>query len=164
MSTTVTRADLDRLQGMTPKLLRFFEDLFSAGADAASNASGALTATTAIQNATVLTLSPNAALNNERVVTFDPAGFAVVDTGPNGTLTVSLFSVAQTNGGYPVTFNAVSETHIDVPSSGTMLTTANAGSTIFPGPYASDAAAATAGVPLNGTYRKTGGAVSWRQV
>jgi hypothetical protein len=33
----------------------------------------------------------------------------------------------------------------------------------MPGPYASDAAAATAGVPLNYPYRKTGGTVAWRQ-
>ncbi|MFD1702484.1 hypothetical protein ACFSCV_05630 [Methylopila henanensis] len=33
----------------------------------------------------------------------------------------------------------------------------------FPGPYADDAAAGTAGVPIGGTYRKTGGVLAWRQ-
>lgn len=37
-------------------------------------------------------------------------------------------------------------------------------SIIFPGPYASDAAAATAGVSLNAAYRYTDGTIHWRQV
>lgn len=35
---------------------------------------------------------------------------------------------------------------------------------LFPGPYADDAAAATALVPVNYAYRKTGGTLVWRQV
>jgi hypothetical protein len=36
--------------------------------------------------------------------------------------------------------------------------------TIYPGPFADDAAAATGGVPVGALYRVTGGAVAWRQV
>lgn len=89
--TQVTYADLSGIKGMTPKLLRFFSGLFSdtqsAGqrADAAAAAAGgAAAATGAIQNATVLTLSPNAAFTNERVLQLDPTYFTVTDTGANG--------------------------------------------------------------------------------
>lgn len=34
---------------------------------------------------------------------------------------------------------------------------------VMPGPYADDAAAATGGVQVNRTYRKTGGTLAWRQ-
>lgn len=37
------------------------------------------------------------------------------------------------------------------------------GTLTFPGPYASDSAAATAGIGLNGAYRHTDGTIHWRQ-
>lgn len=142
MTTTANYADLSVLKGITPKLLRFFSDLFSdtaaagaAAADAGAAAAGAIASTGAIQNATVITLSANAAFNNERVLVLDPTYFQADDTGPNGQ--------------YRVTFI--------VPDSPQL-----------PGPYASDAAAAAAGVDVGDAYRSsataTAGYVLWRQV
>jgi hypothetical protein len=88
---------LAELKGITPKLIRFFTALFADTAtaqvtanDAASNASGAVASTGAIQSATVLTLSPNSAFDNERVLVLDQTAFITRDTGPNGQLLVTL--------------------------------------------------------------------------
>lgn len=155
MTTAVTRADLQQLQGISPKLLRALEELFVDTAAAGMAATGAVSATGALQSATVLTLSPNAAFANERVVAFDPTYFQVSDGGGGGTLAITLLSVVNTNGGFQCTFNLEADTNIDLPSTGRIPSSAN-------GPYADDIAAAAAGVEIGEWYAKTGGTVAWR--
>lgn len=157
MSTAITRADLQRLDGMTPKLLRALEELFVDTATTASAVAGQAAATGSIQNATVLTLSSNAAFNNERVLSLDPNFFRSTDGGPSSTLFITLVNIIQTNGGYACTFNLKADTNLDMPVSGRVPSSAD-------GPYADDAAAAAAGIQIGEIYRKTGGTVVWRQV
>lgn len=157
MTTSVSRADLELIKGITPKLVRFFEGLFSEGQSVKAGIEGAVASTGAIQNATVLTLSSNAAFGNERVLTLNPAQFQTVDNGPGGTLAVTLISVVNTNGGYQCTFNLRADTNLDLPSAGRVPSSAD-------GPFADDAAAAAAGIQLGEWYAKTGGTVVWRQV
>ncbi|WP_343518093.1 hypothetical protein [Sphingomonas sp.] len=156
MTTVVTRALLSELT-KNPRLLQFFEQIFATGQSNASQLEGAAGATRAIQDATVLALSSNAAFNNERIVQFDSTVFQVVDGGPGGTLAITLLSVITTNGGYRLTFNLEADTNLDLPSEGRVLV-----STISPAAYADDAAAAAAGIEVGEAYRKTGGTVAWR--
>lgn len=156
MTTTVTRADLQLLKGISPKLVSFFEQLFSDTQAASAQVGDAVAATGAIQNATVITLSPNAAFGNERVLSLNPGQFQVVDGGPGGNLTVSMISAVATNGGFQCTFNLEADTNLDLPSSGRVPSSAD-------GPYADDVAAAAAGVQIGEIYKKTGGVMAWRQ-
>lgn len=155
MTTSVTRADLAQLKGITPKLIRFFEDLFSDTFTASADAGGAAAATSSIQNATVLTLSSNTAFNNERVVNFS-ADFTVVDHGPGGALDISLTGISVN--GFHLTLNLLADTNLNVPTDGT-LATLNLGTS-----YATDAAAATGGVGIGEMYKGPTGTVVWRQV
>jgi len=156
MTTPVTRWDLQQLKGITPKLLRFFEDLFANGQSAASDAAGAVAATGAIQDATVLTLSSNAAFDNERILTAG-AGITLLDSGPGGPLVISSNGSVTLVGGFTLTFNLPSDVVLDLPSSGRVPSSSD-------GPYADDTAAAAAGVEIGEWYAKPSGVVSWRQV
>lgn len=155
MTTTVTRALLSEIT-KNPQLLRFLEELFATGQATAGAVQGQAGATRAIQDATVLTLSSNAAFNNERVVDFGEA-FQVTDGGAGGKLRIDLLGAALVNGGYSVTFNAFSDTNLDLPPAGRVLV-----STISDAAYADDAAAAAAGIAVGEAYRKTGGEIRWR--
>jgi len=154
MTTRITYADLGSLQGISPKLLRAFAELFVDTAAAIESANGAVEATGALQNATAITLSPNAALNNERILNLG-TGFTVQDNGPGETLDVSLTFLITTNGGYACTFNLLADTNLNLPPTGTVPSSAV-------GPYADDTAAAAAGVAIGEWYGKTGGTVAWR--
>jgi len=158
MTTSVNRNDLAAIQGASPKVIRFFEDIFATGQSNTETIDGVVQGTQSIQDATNLTLSPNAALNNERIFTPDPNFFSTTDNGPGGTFLLGLLYGIVLNGGFACTFNLEADTNLDLPSSGRLLTD----DVVFPGPYADDAAAATAGVPVNGAYRKNGGSVAWR--
>lgn len=155
MTTTITRYDLQLLQGMSPKLLRAFEQLFVDTATANEAIAGQVQATGAIQNATVLTLSPNAAFANERVVFFNMDQFLVADGGPGGNLSISLASPITLNGGFQCTFNLRADTNITLPALGRVPSSVD-------GPYADDTAAAAAGINIGEWYAKTGGTVVWR--
>ena len=156
MTTVVTRALLSEIT-KNPQLLQFFEQLFATGQATATAIEGQTGATRAIQDATVLTLSSNAAFNNERIVSFDSQYFQIVDGGPGGSLSITLLSAVATNGGYHLTFNLDADTNLDLPPDGRVLV-----STISPADYADDAAAAAAGIAVGEAYRKTGGTVAWR--
>lgn len=155
MTTTVTRALLSQLT-KNPQLLRFLEELFATGQATAGAVEGQAGATRAIQDATVLTLSNNAAFGNERVVQFSSA-FEVTDGGPGGTLQIELTGAPTVNGGYRLTFNVLADTNLDLPPAGRVLV-----STISDAAYADDAAAAAAGIAVGEAYRKAGGTVAWR--
>lgn len=156
MTTPVTRWDLQQLKGITPKLLRFFEDLFATSQSSASDAAGAVAATGAIQEATVITLSSNAAFDNERVLVAG-AGVTLVDNGPGNTLVISSTGSITLIGGFALTFNLKADTILDLPATGRVPSSAD-------GPYADDAAAAAAGIAIGEWYAKPLGVVSWRQV
>lgn len=158
MTTSITRADLQGIKGITPKLIRFFEGLFSSAATATEAVNGVVGATRAIQDATVLTLSPNSAFNNERVFTPDDQLFEVTDEGPGGRLLLNMRNPISTNGGFRCTFNLEADTNVDLPSSGRVLTDDFSGI----GQYADDAAAAAGGVGVGDIYRRTDGVVAWR--
>lgn len=149
MTTQITRFDLQQLAGMTPKLLRFFEDLFVSTAQNSAATGDLSQATQSIQNATVITLSPNNAFNNERVLVVG-AGLEVSDSGPNGTLTLTLANNLTFNGGFAVTFNLEADTNLDLPSSGRVMVKQDFASLTN---ALNDAAAAAAGVPVGGLYR-----------
>lgn len=157
MSTPVTRADLEQLKGISPKLLRAFADLFVDTAGISETVAGQVAATGAIQNATVITLSSNAAFSNERVLVLDPTLFVVTDGGPGEDLAVTLVNVILLNGGYSCTLNLRADTNLDMPASGRVPSSVD-------GPYADDTAAAAAGIGIGEWYAKTGGTLVWRQV
>lgn len=156
MTTPVTRWDLQQLKGITPKLLRFFEDLFATSQTSASDAAGAVAATGAIQEATVITLSSNAAFDNERVLT-PGAGITLTDGGPGGQLEIATTGSVTLVGGFTLTFNLPSDCVLNLPALGRIPSSAD-------GPYANDAAAAAAGINVGEIYLVTGGTVAWRQV
>lgn len=155
--TTVTRADLQKITN-DPKVLRWLEGLAGIGKSNSDAIAGLTDATQGITAATALTLSNNAALDNERVFTPDPTAFTVTDGGPGGQYTLSLINLIALNGGFACTFNLAADTNLDLPPTGRVMTT----DFQFPGPFADDAAAATGGVAVNSIYRKTGGTVAWR--
>lgn len=155
--TTVTRADLQKITN-DPKVLRWFESLAGIGKSNSDAIAGLTSSTQGITAATALTLSNNAALDNERVFTPDPAAFSITDNGPGAQYLFGLLYLIVLNGGFACTFNLEADTNLDLPSSGRVLTD----SITFPGPFADDSAAATGGVPVNGAYRKTGGSLAWR--
>lgn len=160
MTTTVTRADLAALcsnapPGIKEKLIRFLEDMFTTGRSNADAIGGVVEGTGAIQDATVLTLSPNAAFNNERVLTAG-SGVTLFDGGPGSTLIISMSSPVVTNG-FVLTFNLPSDATLDLPATGRIPSSSD-------GPYADDTAAAAAGINIGEWYAKTGGTVVWRQV
>ncbi len=154
MTTYVTRADFASLQGITPKLLRFFEEQFASVAATADTVNGQVQSTQSLQNATVITLSPNNAFNSERVL---QAGDGITVTDGGNTVTIASNSDVKVNGGYTVTFNASADSNVDIPSGGELATTDLGGVS-----FADDAAAAAGGVMVGEIYKKTGGTVAWR--
>lgn len=156
MTTPVTRWDLQQLKGITPKLLSFFESLFATSQSSASDAAGAVAATGAIQEATVITLSSNAAFDNERILTAG-IGITLSDGGPGGPLVISSGSSVTLGGGFALTFNLAADTILDLPATGRVPSSSD-------GPFADDTAAAAAGINVGEWYAQTGGTVAWRQV
>jgi hypothetical protein len=173
VTTSITRADLESLKGITPKLVRFFVDLFSDNADTARVASGAaataagaatvagqaVASTGAIQNATVLTLSNNAAFNNERVLTAGD-GISFTDSGPNGTLVIanSTTNPITVVGAFDFTLRIGADTDLTLPATGT-LAALDLGAA-----YTDDAGATAGGVAVGQMYKRTDGLIAWRQV
>lgn len=125
-------------------LEQLFDEVEANGAKLASTAD----ATDELNDATVLTLSPNATLNNERVLQLD-AGLDADDDGIF--LTLKLVSVARTEG-FGVTFIADGDSELIVPLAGTVLVAEHIGAQLL-GNFANDAAAAAGGVPIEGLYR-----------
>lgn len=120
-------------------------------------------ATQALQDATVLTLSPNGTLTNERVLKLGD-GVRAVDDGTYLTLSVD-DRVAHVAGGFRVDLTAQGDTALVLPLGG-MLSTVDGDETLTnktleaailnAAEYATDAAAAAGGVPVGGLYTKAG--------
>lgn len=151
MTTFLTRAELGRLFPGNPKAVIAFDEQQRQLGDIMVTSASNAEATTAIQDATVLTLSPNATFTNERVLQLDETLYAN-DDGQH--LTLGVRNPIKLNGGYRCTFNLIADTNLDLPASGQVLVDA--------GPYADDTAAATDGIEIGQIYRKSDGTVAWR--
>jgi hypothetical protein len=155
-SISITREDLARAFPNQPRLWRAFEELFFASAANTEAVTTGTAATQALADATIITLSTNEALNNERVLAVDPSAFSLTDTG--ATIVLALIDRVQSTGGFRCVLNLEADTNLDLPSFGRLATTDLGGET-----YADDAAAAADGVIVGDMYRKTGGTIAWRQ-
>lgn len=133
--------------GNDERTIAAFEQLNNIVVDSQASLAANVEATDALQDATVITLSPNATLTNERVLQLEP-GLEAVDDGVF--LTIRLADVARTEG-FGVTFIAAGDSQLAVPLVGTVLVKEHIGAGL--GNYANDAAAAAAGVPIDGLYR-----------
>ena len=150
----VTRADLSAAFPNNPKLVRAFEQLFNAAAVNTQAVTTGTAATAALQDATVVTLSPNDTFTNERVLAVDPDVFALTDSGTN--IILSLIAAVVIGAGGKCSLVLEGDTLVSLPSTGRVFTSAI-------GPYADDAAAATAGVLVGEAYKKPAGVMAWRQ-
>ena len=149
----LTRAQLARALGGDIVVVRAFEQQQQQLADNTEAVQSGAAASVALQDATVLTLSANEALTNERILRLG-AGLAFADDGTYFTVRSTGPRVA---GGAGVTFIVTGNTSLILPLSGTVATTADIRSffaAIAAGPsYANDAAAAGGGVAVGGVYR-----------
>lgn len=144
-----------------PRLVRAFEQQAQALADAQAQGAENVAATDALQDATFITLSANAALNNERVLKVGPGiRLSVTDTE---VVLMASDEVAHISGGFVVQLTAQADTALVLPLSGTLATRGNEetlSKKTLDAPLlanlseaADDVAAATAGVPVGGVYR-----------
>jgi hypothetical protein len=146
----LTRADVVKIVGNDPKLIAGFESVQSAAISSADAVEAQVAATDSLSQATVIVLSPNAAFENEYVLAV--AGLTLKVEG--GKVTVGLpFTL---NGPGRLVLNRIADTNLTLPPAGTLATT------VDPGPYADDAAAAADGVEIGERYSKTGGTTAWR--
>jgi hypothetical protein len=126
-------------------------------------------ATEALQDATVLVLSPNATFTNERVLRLGE-GLRAYDDGTNLTIAVD-DDVPHVQGGFEVTLTAQAVVNLVLPAAGIIATqdqeetlaqkTLSAPRLINVPNYADDAAAATGGIDIGQMYR-TGNALKVR--
>lgn len=153
--TTLNWSDLSTLFPNNPKAVQAFLQLFQRVKATGEAVTAGVDATQALTDATVLTLSPNEALANERVLALDPSAFTFTDNGPGNTFVLSLLYAIATTSGYRLTLNLDADTNVKLPVAGVIPSSAI-------GPYANDAAAAAAGVQIGEWYAVTGGNVAWR--
>lgn len=150
--TTLTRADLSKVFGDNPKVISAFETVLKAVGDGEVAQALNVAATAALQDATVITLSPNDTLNNERVLQ-QGHGISLTDTG--SALIIALAYAFYINGGFRLTVNLLADTDLNVPFSGTAMVAENIRSPQLAASasYANDAAAAAGGVVVGQFYR-----------
>jgi hypothetical protein len=144
-----------------PRLVVAFEQQSQVVEKVDAQSTENVAATKALQDATVLTLSANDTLANERVVQPGP-GISFNDTGTELTIDVS-DAVVRADGGGLITIAASVDVTLLVAGSGTIVTRSAvetlSGKTLSSpkvsgiGDYANDAAAAGGGVPVGGVYR-----------
>lgn len=158
----VLRSELARAFPDQPRLVAAFEEQFAVVKSVAENPVTLAEATTALTDGTFVTLSPNEALNNERVLT---AGPGVTLEADDATLTISI-NAPSLSGGHPATFDVFGPTSLSLPLSGVLATrggvetftdkTLSAPKLADLGNYANDVVAAAGGVPLGGIYHDAG--------
>ena len=154
---SISRAQLfDALKD--ENLVRQFEKVLQQVADTNQASTATVAATSALQDATAITLSPNDALNNERVLAV-VSPLALHDNGPGNTLVLGFVIEFTINGSHALVLNLLGDTNVTLPPSGTLMTT-GAGTPS----YANDAAAAAAGYAIGDIYKQPSGVVAWRQV
>lgn len=154
----LNRDDLTRLFPNNPKAVLAFEALFFQAKSASDGVTAGVASTDAIKDAAVITLSGNTEFTSERVLASNPLELQLQDGGPGSTLTLVLVNNVTTQGGYSCVFNLASDTALDLPSSGMVLTDAF----LSEGPFADDTAAAASGVAVGRPYRRSDGVVAWR--
>lgn len=147
--------------GDNQRLIAGFEEQAEIVEATAGQAATAVEATEALDAATVLVLSPNAAFSNERVV-LAGAGISLIDSGSTVTIQVSAL-VPKIDGSGKATFYTTADSTLLLPVTGTLATLAGSETlsnkhVVKPlvsswGNYANDAAASAAGVPVGGVYR-----------
>lgn len=149
------REDLSQLSGMSPRLLRAFEDQASAVEDATSNVAD----TQALKDATVIVLSANGDFTQERVLEVsDDIEMEITDT----TLKLKVKNVARTQD-FGVTLIPPAEVELFLPPNGTLVSAEAPAilenkSLVAPlladiPNFANDAAAAAGGVDVAQVYR-----------
>lgn len=165
---TLNRDALYKALNGDKRLVAAFEQQAVAVSENQEATSLQVDATQALQDATVLVLSPNATLNNERVLKLGE-GIRAADDGTYLTLSVD-DRVAHVAGGFRVDLTAQGDTAVVLPLGG-MLATTDGDETLTnktleaavlvaailnASEYATDAAAAAGGVPVGGLYLKAG--------
>ena len=160
--TTIPRYLLEKFFASEPRLLRAFEEQARAIGDNSTAVTATVASTKALQDATVLVLSANDALANERILRFGP-GLNFDDDGTYLTISAQGVVLAQD---YAVTMVAPADVILFLPPQGTLATrelaetlankTLAAPSLAGVGNYASDSAAATGGVAVGGIYHTAG--------
>jgi hypothetical protein len=147
-----------------PRLQREFEEQAKTVDATAATVASSVGATEALQDATVITLSANAAFTNERVLRLGHGLESVTDDS-FVTISVDPTESPHVEGGFSVTFRSQGVTDIVLPTSGTLATRAGSEKLsnktletliVLATDYANDAAAAAGGVPINGVYRTAG--------
>jgi hypothetical protein len=154
----LTRADLAAAFNGNEKLIRAFEKVLLTVAQNAKLSTANADATTDLQDATAVTLSPNAALNNERVLAV-ASPLALDDQGPGGEIVIGFTFPFSVPVAHAFIMNLLTDTNITMPPAGRLLA-ANVTATT----YANDAAAAADGIAVGEAYRGLVGLVTWRQV
>jgi hypothetical protein len=152
-----------------PRLVSAFEQQAQAVSETQQQGAENVAATSALQDATFVTLSPNDTLTGERVLEVGP-GISIEITADKVKLNVS-DEVPHVQGGFPVYLTAQNPVNLVLPQSGTVATrsepevlsnkTLQAPRLATIGSFADDAAAAAGGVPVGGVYR-TGSALKVR--
>lgn len=147
-----------------PRLIVAFEQQARAVVETQETVSTTLGATDALQDATFLTLSPNATLTNERI--FRAGRGIAFDLTDESLIVKTSEAVPAVEGGYPVNLLAEGPTSLALPLSGVLATTDQpemlSNKTLelprLSGVvnYADDAAAAAGGVPVGGVYHTAG--------
>jgi len=165
---TLNRDALTRALNGDRRLVAAFEQQAIAVGETQDAVTVQADATEALQDATVLTLSPNGALTNERVLKLGD-GVRAIDDGTYLTLFVD-DRFAHVAGGFRVDLTAQGDTAVVLPLGG-MLATVDGEETLTnktldaavlvaailnASEYATDAAAAAGGVPVGGLYLKAG--------
>lgn len=165
----IPRDVLARALNNDQRAIAGIEQLANGLESAEGTLAGQADATEAIQDATVLVLSPNAAFNNERVLKLGK-GLRAVDDGTSLTILAN-DDVAHVQGGFVVNLTAQAPTELVLPDEGLLATqdqaetlyqkTLSAPRLINVPDYADDVAAAAGGIDIGQMYR-TGNALKVR--
>lgn len=144
-SFIIDRAVVQKLFDGNPRAVAQFEEFQRTVAENSEVTTAQVDATTALQDATFLTLSPNADLSNEYVLALGEGLRLVLEDGE-----AKLFiDAALADSGHSIRFVTTGDTLLALPLTGFVATRE-----WFPGPYADDAGAATGGVAVGECYRK----------
>ncbi len=162
--SSLPRNVLTAALGGDVRAARAFEQEAANNADTTALVASNADATDALQDATVIVLSPNATLNNERVLKLGD-GITAKDDGSTLTLSVT-DTVAHVQGGHRLALVTAGDTLVVMPLVGTLATqeqpetlvnkTLSAPILTNIGDYTDDATAAAGNVPVGGIYATAG--------